>query len=164
MLCYSQQSKHSLCKPLVNEPKYFLQLIYSRSQSYFTKLSFLFHLKNHHSKDVNLKFYFETVKPLGGTKQFRVLDLPIPFCVSLTMVTIITRHIFIKETLDNVIIFPFLAQFHLSHKKCLLIYNTKRKIQKFLLRLNLSSAPIKSSFQLFQLWNLLWVMGKIWAS
>ena len=44
------------------------------ARSYFSKLSFLFHLKNHNSKDVNLKFP--------------------SYCESLVMV-IITRHIFI---------------------------------------------------------------------
>ena len=50
----------------------------------FSKFSFLFHLKNHHSKDVNLKFWLKSWS-----------QLPIPYCVGLIMVTI-SRHIFIN--------------------------------------------------------------------
>ncbi len=38
---------------------------------------------------------FKSVKPFGQKKRLRILQLPIPFCVSLIMVTI-TSHIFIN--------------------------------------------------------------------
>ena len=65
------------------------------AQSYFSKFSLWFHLKNHHSKDINLKLWLETVKLFGCTKQIWILQLPISYCISSLMVTI-TRHIFIN--------------------------------------------------------------------
>ena len=41
-------------------------------------------------------FSFETVKPFGCTKQFCILQLPIPYWVGLTMVTV-TSHVFIHK-------------------------------------------------------------------
>ncbi len=38
---------------------------------------------------------FQSVKPFGHKKRLRILQLPIPYCVSLIMVTI-TSHIFIN--------------------------------------------------------------------
>ena len=57
---------------------------------FFSKFSFLFYLKNHHSKISG-----KTVKPFGCRKKICILQLPIPYCVSLIMVTI-TGHIFIN--------------------------------------------------------------------
>ena len=48
------------------------------AQSYFSKLGFLFHLKNHHSKVI----WIETVKPIGCMKQFCDLQSPISYFVS----------------------------------------------------------------------------------
>ena len=53
-----------------------------KARSYFSKFSFLFHLKNHCSKDVKFQISAETVKSFGCTKQFCILQLPIPYCVS----------------------------------------------------------------------------------
>ena len=38
-------------------------LLFEDAPSYFSKFSFLFHLKNHHSKGVNLKFQLKWSKP-----------------------------------------------------------------------------------------------------
>ena len=62
-------------------------IIIKGALSYFSKFSFQFHLKNHHSKDVIFKISDETVKPFGCTKQICILQLPISYCVSLVMVT-----------------------------------------------------------------------------
>ena len=59
------------------------------ARSYFSKFSFLFHLKNHHSKDAHLKFQ---LKRSGHLDVRSKLQLPISYYVSLIMVTI-TRHI-----------------------------------------------------------------------
>ena len=61
---------------------------------YFSKFSFLFHLKNHHSKDVNLNFWLKPSSHLDMWIIFK-LQLSVPNWVSLIMV-IITRHIFIN--------------------------------------------------------------------
>ena len=42
------------------------------------------------------KILVEIVKPFGCTKEICILQLPISYCVSLIMVTIFTRHIFIN--------------------------------------------------------------------
>ena len=63
-------------------------------KSYFSKFSFLFHLKNHHSKDVNFKFQLKQLSGLGVRCNFVYCCLYL-ICVSLIMVTII-RHIFIN--------------------------------------------------------------------
>ena len=65
------------------------------AHSYFSKFSFMFHLKNHHSKDVNLKFQLKWSCCLDVRSNFVYLQLCISYCVSLIMVTI-TRHIFIN--------------------------------------------------------------------
>ena len=57
------------------------------ARSYFSKLSFRFHLKNRHSSKDVFKILVETVKPFGciySIKQIFILQLPIPYCVSLT--------------------------------------------------------------------------------
>ena len=62
-----------------------------------SKLSFLFHLNNHHSKTENVTFWLKRPKPFAWrrTNQFCILQLPIFYCVSLVVVTI-TRHVFIS--------------------------------------------------------------------
>ena len=72
------------------------------AQSYFSKFSFLFHLKNHHSKDVNLEFQLKWSSRLDVHSSFVKFVycsyLYFIYCVSLTMlVTIgpITIHKFI---------------------------------------------------------------------
>ena len=64
------------------------------AQSFFSKFSFLFHLKDH-TQRCKFKISVETFKPSGCRKQFYILQLPISYCVSLIMVTI-TGHIFIN--------------------------------------------------------------------
>ena len=61
-------------------------------QSYFSKFTSGFHLKNHHTKDVKFQISVETVKPFGFMKQFCILQLPISYCVSLIIVPI-TRQV-----------------------------------------------------------------------
>ena len=63
----------------------------------FFKFSFLFHLKNHHSKDVNLKFWLKQSSRLDTcTKQFCYNVVAyILLCKLIIMVTI-TRHVFIN--------------------------------------------------------------------
>ena len=63
---------------------------------YFTKFSFLFHLKNHHSKDVNFKFQLKRSSHLDEANFVYCMELPTSYCVSSIMVTI-TRHIFINR-------------------------------------------------------------------
>ena len=63
------------------------------ARSYFSKFNFLFHLKNHHSKDINFKSQLKRSGCLDV--QFCILQLPISYCVSLIIVTI-TRHVFIN--------------------------------------------------------------------
>ena len=60
------------------------------------KKKFQFHLKNRHSKDVNVKNLVEPVKPFGCTKHLYITVVPLFYCVSLVTVTI-TRHIFINK-------------------------------------------------------------------
>ena len=83
-------------------------LIKKGARSYFSEFSFLFHLKNHDSKGVGayLKFWLkrrvETVKPLMfEADSFCILQLPIPYCVTIKVT--ITRHIFFNlfQTWDN---------------------------------------------------------------
>ena len=77
------------------------------AQFYFSTFSFLFHLKNHHYKDSNLKFQL---------KRSSCLNIQSKHCVSVIMVTI-----------------PG------------------------------SFSIISSKWNDFQLWNLPWVISKIWA-
>ena len=60
------------------------------AQSYFSKFSFLLHLKNHHSKHVNLKFCLKWSSSLDVQSIF----VYISYCVSVILV-IITKHPFI---------------------------------------------------------------------
>ena len=69
-----------------------LSLKLKAARSYFSKFSFLFHLKNHHSGDVKFEISVETIKPFGRTNNF-VYCSCLSYCVSLIMVTI-TRHVF----------------------------------------------------------------------
>ena len=56
-------------------------------------------LSSGETKTCTLKLKFkisvETVKPFGCSKQVCILQLPIPYCVSIIMVTL-TRHVFIN--------------------------------------------------------------------
>ena len=61
-------------------------------QSPVSKFSLLSYLKNHHSKDENLKFKLEKVR-FGKMKKFCILRLLVSYCVNLIMVTIIARQI-----------------------------------------------------------------------
>ena len=63
--------------------------------SYFSKFSFLFHLKNHHFKDVNWEFQLKWSSHLDARSRFVYCSCQYFYCVSLIMVTI-TRHIFIN--------------------------------------------------------------------
>ena len=68
--------------------------IFKGARSYFSKFSFLLHLKNHHIKDININFWLNQSSHLDVTEQFCILQLPISYCVNLITVTII-RHIFL---------------------------------------------------------------------
>ena len=61
---------------------YYFTTTIKGARSYFSKFSFLFHLKNHHSKDVNFKFQ---------SKQSSCLDVQSNFvscsCLYLTCVS-----------------------------------------------------------------------------
>ena len=63
--------------------------------SYFSKPSFLLHLEDHHTKDVNLKFHLKRLSHFDCK-----LQLPISYCVSIIMVTI-TRHILLISSEQN---------------------------------------------------------------
>ncbi len=52
-------------------------------------------MMHHHLKYLGFKFHL-TLEPFGHKTTLRILQLPIPYCVSLFMVTI-TSHIFINN-------------------------------------------------------------------
>ena len=78
---------------------------------YFSKFSFLLHLKDHHSKDVNFKFHLKQSSRLHIRSNFVYCrTLPKSYiCVSLIMVTI-TRHVFINTYVTQVFFIPVGAQ------------------------------------------------------
>ena len=65
------------------------------ARSYFLKFSSLFHLKNHHSKGVNLKFQLKRSSRLDERSNFVYLMLPISYCISIIIITI-TWQVFIN--------------------------------------------------------------------
>ena len=52
-------------------------------RSYFLKFSFLFHLKNHHFKVINLKFELKWSSRLDIKNNFCDLQLPNSYCISI---------------------------------------------------------------------------------
>ena len=62
--------------------------------SYFSKFCFLFHLKNHHSKDVNFKFQLKQSSHLD-VGSICILQVPIISC-KLNYIVTITRYVFIN--------------------------------------------------------------------
>ena len=61
----------------------------------FQNIKFSVSFEESSLKRCKFKISVETVKPFGCTKQICILQLPVPYCVSLIMVTI-TRYIFIN--------------------------------------------------------------------
>ena len=75
-----------------------LKFTFKGAQSYFSRFSFLFHLKNHLSKDVNFKFQLKQSSRLDvQTILYIYCSCPYLYCVSLIMVTI-TRHFILSST------------------------------------------------------------------
>ena len=82
---WNTKNKHEIIIIVIN---------WTGAWSYFSKFSFLFHLNNHHSKNVNLQFQIsvETVKPFESKKH--ILQFAVSYWDRLNMVTI-TKHIFV---------------------------------------------------------------------
>ena len=67
-------------KLLKNRNKEIINLawLYLRgARTYFSTLSFVFHLKDYHTKDLNFKILVKLVEPFGCDKQFCILQLRI---------------------------------------------------------------------------------------